>query len=96
MSFKPIFEFHNPTIDKLIVQIEQQKNLLVVVKSVLPENLAEHALHCLIHDDTLLLYTDAAVWSSQLRFYQEAILTALSPLSEQPLKRLQTRLLTQK
>ena len=88
MSFKPVSEFHNRAIDKLVTQIDQQKDLLSVVKSVLPENLAQHTLHCVIHDATLLIYTDAAVWSSQLRFYQAAILAIV----EKSEKRIQVRL----
>lgn len=88
MSFKPILEFHNRAIDKLVTQVEQQQDLLSVVKSVLPENLAEHTLHCVIHDATLLVYSDAAVWSSQLRFYQAAILAMVG----QSVKRIQIRL----
>jgi hypothetical protein len=75
--FKSALEFHNQTIDKLVTRIDEQKDLLSVVKSVLPENLAKHALHCVIHDSALLIYTDAAVWSSQLRFYQAAILAVV-------------------
>ncbi len=89
MSFKSALEFHNRTIDKLVTQVEQQQDLLSMVKSVLPEMLAEHTLHCVIHDTTLLIYSDAAVWSSQLRFYQAAILNVV----EQSVKRVQIRLI---
>lgn len=93
MSFKPVLAFHNQTIDKLVTQVAQQKDLLSVVQSVLPPNLAEHTLHCVIHDATLLLYTDAAVWSSQLRFHSSAILAAITPLfSQRPVKRVEIRL----
>jgi len=89
MSFKAVLEFHNPAIDKILMQIEQQKILLSVVKSVLPENLAKHALYCVVHDTTLIIYTDSAVWSSQLRFYRATILAAV----EKPIERIQIRLL---
>ena len=92
MSFKPALEFHSQTIDKLVTQVEQQKDLLSIVKNVLPENLAEHALHCVIHDTTLFVYTDAAIWSSQLRFYQNEILTVISPIIQNSIKSVQIRL----
>ena len=92
MSFKPNLEFHNLAIDKLVEQVKQQQDLLSIVKRVLPENLAEHTLHCVIHDVTLLIYTDMAVWASQLRFYQETILATITPLVEKPIKRVQIRL----
>jgi hypothetical protein len=87
--FKSALEFHNQTLDKLVTRLDEQKDLLSMVKSVLPENLAEHTLHCVIHDSTLLIYTDAAVWSSQLRFYQNTILAIV----EQGVKRIQIRLI---
>lgn len=87
--FKSALEFHNQTLDKLVTQIDQQKDLLSMVKSVLPEKLAEHTLHCVIHDEMLLIYTDAAVWSSQLRFYQTAILAIV----EKGVERIQIRLM---
>jgi hypothetical protein len=87
--FKSVSDFHNHTLDKLVTQMDQQKDLLSVVKSVLPETLSEHTLHCVIHDATLLIYTDAAVWSSQLRFYQAGILAVL----ENRVKRIQIRLI---
>lgn len=93
MSFKPIAEFHNRAIDTLVTRVEQQMDLLSVVKNVLPENLAAHTLHCVIHDSMLLIYTDAAVWSSQLRFYQVAILAAIAPLFENAVSRVQIRLI---
>lgn len=89
--FKSALEFHNQTIDKLVTRIDEQKDLLSMVKNVLPENLAAHTLHCVIHDATLIIYTDAAVWSSQLRFYQTAILAIV----ENGVKRIQIRLIKQ-
>jgi hypothetical protein len=87
--FKSVLDFHNQTLDKLVSRIDEQKDLLSIVKSALPETLAAHTLHCVIHDATLLVYTDAAVWSSQLRFYQSAILAVI----ENRVKRVQIRLL---
>lgn len=95
MSFKPILEFHNRTLDKLVTQIEQQQDLLSVVKSVLPEELAKNVSYCVIHDATLLIYTNAAVWSSQLCFYQTVILNALVSIVEKPIDRVQVRLAKQ-
>ncbi|MSR17449.1 MAG: DUF721 domain-containing protein [Methylococcaceae bacterium] len=92
MSFKSALEFHNRTIDKLVSEIEQQRSLLSVVRSVLPEILAQHTLHCVIHDATLFIYTDASVWSSQLRFYNSTILVAIQKIVAEPIKTIQIRL----
>lgn len=95
MGFKTALEFHNRTLDKLVTQIDQQKDLLSVVKNVLPENLASHTLHCVIHDATLVIYTDAAVWSSQLRFYQTAMLETVTVQFQKKIQRVQIRLFQQ-
>jgi hypothetical protein len=95
MSFKSALEFHNRTLDKLVTKVDSQKDLLLIVQSVLPENLAAHTLHCVIHDTTLLIYTDAAVWSSQLRFYQTTILEIVARQFQQSVQRVQIRLFRQ-
>lgn len=92
MSFKPISEFHSQTLDKLFLQVEKQKDLLSIVKNALPEHLSERILNCVIHDETLLIYSDAAIWASQLRFYQSAILEATSSFIDFPITRVKVRL----
>lgn len=92
MSFKPALEFHNQTLDKLVSQIEQQKDLLSIVQSVLPVELANQIVCCVVHEETLFIYTTAAVWSSQLRFYQVAILNIVIKHEYEMIKRVQIRL----
>jgi hypothetical protein len=79
---KTALSFKNQTMMTLHSQIARQKQLLRAVQAVLPENLATELKHCLIKDDTLLIYTDSAVWASQLRFYQNAILAKTALLAE--------------
>ncbi|MEI7795480.1 MAG: DciA family protein [Methylococcaceae bacterium] len=92
MSFKSILEFHNPAIDALVAEVARQKDLLSVVRRALPEMLAQHTLSCVIHNATLLIYTDSAVWSSQLRFYNSAIMAEIRPFISEPIKMVQIRL----
>lgn len=73
---KAILAYRNKTIAQLCLQINQQLGILQRIKAVLPENLASHALHCVFHDKKLLIYTDSAIWASQLRFYGDAMLAA--------------------
>jgi len=93
MTFKPISEFHNRTIDKLVMQAQQQQDLLSLVKDVLPEELAAQTLHCVIHGSTLFVYTSAAVWASKLRFYQNTILKNVSLHVQTALVQVKIRLL---
>ena len=57
-------------------QLAEQKQILKAVRSLLPDALAKQVCHCLISEDKLLIYTDAAVWATQLRFYQPTLLSA--------------------
>jgi hypothetical protein len=74
---KAILAYPNKTIVQLCLQINQQLATLQRIKAALPKELANHALHCVFHDKKLLIYTDSAIWASQLRFYGKAILTAI-------------------
>jgi hypothetical protein len=93
-SFKASLSFQNRTMAYFYIQIEQQQRILQRVQAVLPETLAKQAKHCLIKDKKLLIYTDSAVWASQLRFYNSAILAALIPLTRTPIEILQIKIIT--
>lgn len=92
MDFKPIAAIRNRAIEKILAQIEQQQKLLSAVKKALPEPLAQHIENCVLHDATLVVYTDSAVWSSQLRFYNAVILAEIQPIISEPIKMVQIRL----
>ena len=64
------------------------------IKAVLPDNLAKQTKHCLIKDHNLLVYTDSAIWASQLRFYNSAILTSIQTLVKSPIDNLQIKIIT--
>ncbi len=66
----------NPVTSYLRAQIGQQKKILLAVQAVLPASLALQVKHCLIKEQSLLIYTDAAVWATQLRFYTEQLKNA--------------------
>ncbi len=76
-AFKSALGYDNKLFNLYKYQIETQKQLLEKIKAILPEHLAEHALHCVLSGKKLTLYTDSAIWSSQLRFYQQTLLHAL-------------------
>jgi hypothetical protein len=75
-------------------QIEQQQRILKQIKAVLPDNLAKQTKHCLIKDHNLLVYTDSAIWASQLRFYNSAILASIQTLVKSPIDNLQIKIIT--
>ena len=96
MSFKSVDTFHNYALDQLTAKLTQQQDLLSSIQRVLPEDLATHALHCVAHNTTLMVYTDLAVWSSQLRFHKAAMLEAAATSTNPVLTNIQIRLISQK
>jgi hypothetical protein len=82
--FKPILGYPSRTIAQLRLQIDQQLAMLEQIRTVLPRGLANHALHCVLNHQKLLVYTDSANWATQLRFFESAMLTALESDSSKP------------
>ncbi|MFZ9609105.1 MAG: DUF721 domain-containing protein [Methylococcales bacterium] len=93
-SFKVSLSFHNKTLHYFYSQIEQQQRLLDGIKKSLPSNLANQTRHCLIKDKKLIIYTDSAVWASQLRFYKEKILKSIKELTKSPIESLQIKVIS--
>ena len=92
--FKKSLAFPNRTMVYLHSQIEQQQRILKQIKTVLPDDLAKQTKHCLIKDHKLLVYTDSAIWASQLRFYNNAILASIQALVKTPIENLQIKIIS--
>jgi hypothetical protein len=93
-KLKTIFNA-NKNLSLLCSRVSEQLAVLQSIKAVLPKNLANHALHCVINGNKLLLYTDSAIWASQLRFYDRAILAAaIAPTTTKPVALLQVKVLS--
>ena len=93
-SFKVSLSFNNKTLHYFYSQIEQQQRLLDGIKKSLPSNLANQTRHCLIKDKKLIIYTDSAVWASQLRFYKEKILKSIKELTKSTIESLQIKVIS--
>jgi len=94
-SFNAPLSCQNRTITYYYHQIERQKRILQHIQSVLPAALAKQARHCLIRDKTLLIYTDSAIWATQLRFYNKIILASIAQLSSEPVETIQIKIITE-
>ncbi len=92
--FRKSLAFPNRTMVYLHSQIEQQQRILKQLKAALPDDLAKHTKHCLIKDHKLLVYTDSAIWASQLRFYNTAILTTIQTLVKSPIDNLHIKIIS--
>lgn len=92
--FKTPLDYPNKTLSGLLGQIKHQKQLLAELCRVLPEPLASHVVHGLISDNRLLIYTDSAVWATQLRFYAAMMKQATEELTGKPMGTVQIRIVT--
>lgn len=93
MTFRLAQSFQNRSLAAVQSRLAQQQALLQRLRNKLPPVLAHHLLHCVADRDKLVLYTDSAVWASQLRFYKRAILDA-AQAAEHPCEKMLVRLLT--
>jgi len=94
-AFKSTLAFEGKIFTLYKYQIETQAKLLIKIKVALPEHLSEHALYCVLTNKKLSLYTDSAVWSSQLRFYHQTILQALLRTHNGIIETLQIKIIPQ-
>ncbi len=75
-------------------QLQLQTQVLRLIHSVLPEDLITHAQYCVISNQKILVYTDKAVWASQLRFYCESILKHINAQNQfKTIQQVQIRIL---
>jgi len=75
--FIPVQRYKDKVLTSYLYRISVHSQLLQTIKSTLPTTLSPHAIHCITSDRNLILYTDSAIWSSQLRFHHQAILRAV-------------------
>lgn len=94
-AFKTTLAFEGKVFTQYKYQIETQTKLLIKIKAALPEHLSEHALYCVLTNKKLSLYTDSAIWSSQLRFYHQTILQALLSSHKGIIETLQIKIIPQ-
>lgn len=90
---KPILAYPNKAIDRLCLQINQQSAILGRIRAVLPNDLAGHALHCVLNDKKLVVYTDSANWATQLRFYGATILAEIGAATSKLVPEIQVKIL---
>lgn len=77
-AFKSALDYEGKILRYYKYQQHAQNEVLTAVKAALPKQLASHALFCVVAEQKILLYTDSANWSSQLRFYRQQILQQLN------------------
>ena len=91
--FKSALDFDGRPMAMCLEKLAEQKRFLRVVQTTLPEQIAEHAMHCVISDTRLIIYTDSAVWASQIRFFQEVILNKIQGAGQRKITNMQIKVL---
>ncbi|TAL45398.1 MAG: DUF721 domain-containing protein [Methylovulum sp.] len=94
-SFNTPLLCRNRTISYYYSKIQQQNRILQHIRKVLPAALAKQVRHCLVKDKKLLVYTDSAIWASQLRFYNKIMLVSVAQLSQESVETIQVKIITE-
>jgi hypothetical protein len=92
-AFKSALDFDGRPMAICLEKIADQKRILRVVQTMLPEQIAEHAMHCVVSDTRLIIYTDSAVWASQIRFFHELILNKIQGSGQRKITNMQIKVL---
>lgn len=93
LKLKLLLSYPNNTIAVLRQQINRQVATLEVIKTALPKELADHALHCVYNNQKILIFTDSAAWASQIHFYGKAILNAIVSATQLPVTTLKVKVI---
>lgn len=91
--FKSAMDFNGRPLAICLEKIAEQKQLLNRVQNSLPADIAEHAIHCVLSNTRLLVYTDSAVWASQIRFFNQEIVNNLQANGWQNIRGVQVKLI---
>lgn len=94
-TFKPIDTYNSRVLANYQQKIKHQQRLLTIIKRALPEHLGDQISYCAISDKKLLVYSDSAAWATQLRFYQQVILDAISNADAAIVEELKFRIIAQ-
>ena len=80
-----------PRIAALESQAKAALGLVAQVRKALPEHEKSHVLSASYHEDTLVITTDSAAWSTHLRYRESALREQLVSLGEKPFTVLKVR-----
>jgi len=90
--FKSALDFKARQLTISLEIIKEQMALLAVVRTALPDEIANHVQHCVHSGRRLLIYTESAGWASQIRFYHGDILNKMAESGQQNIISLQVRI----
>ena len=94
-AFKSALDFPARQLALSLAIIAEQKNLLAVVKTALPPEIAENIQHCVRSGNRVLVYTASANWASQIRFFSMEIINKLTVAGQLNIISLQVKITPQ-
>lgn len=92
-EFKSALKLGSERLTPWLARIAEQQQLLALARSALPEALSQHAVHCVVSGNKLIVYCRSAAWASQIRFFQALILNKIKEAGQRNIGSLQVRLL---
>lgn len=92
-AFRSASDFQVKVLSQCLAKIADQQHLLRRVQSVLPPNIAEHAIHCVVSGSRLIVYTLSSAWASQIRFFHEVILNNIQASGQGKIDKVQIKIL---
>lgn len=90
---KPVTEYKNRNILHIQQQAALHERVLAGIKEVLPQELKNKPLSCVVKKNTLIIYTQSASWATQLRFYSLEMQNAIKTRLKIPLTKVHIRIL---
>lgn len=89
---KPVASLmQTPALARIGATLALHRRVLEFVRQALPAHLARHCLDCVVKADSLILYTDSPLFSSQLRFYTAQLRETLQVQHSMTLATIQVR-----
>ncbi len=90
-SLQPLSGALGGEIANLEARAKQAFKLLDLVRAALAEPEKNHVLSATYRDDTLVIRTDSAMWTAQVRYKEAALLNSLTAAGEKPFTKLKVR-----
>lgn len=88
-TFKPLMSDLGGALATLERRAHEVMSLTAKVQQILPEG--QHVLAAAYHEDTLVITTDSAAWTAQIRFAQEELRQQLAARGEKIFVHLKVR-----
>ena len=90
-TFKPFLADLGGALAKLEERAQQVLSLTTKVRQALPDPERQHVLAAAYHDQALVITTDSAAWTAQIRFAQDELRQRLAAAGEKTFIHLKVR-----